>query len=175
MTVIFYSHGDDGYERIGRVENGEIVEGEDELGLIVLDSELDDEEGLIEHYNGPYVVASMYPDDDFPEVEGGGNESDDVDEDERAGDPVPTEGEAVKSEIAEEMAEAVGSSDDGGDGGDSDGAVMSVDMEDESTDDVLYGPAESGDGDAPDSHPDEQVSEDEEPESGGEGAANGSE
>jgi hypothetical protein len=59
MTVRFYKLGDEGaeYSEVAVVEDGEIVEGEDELPPLHPE-ELDDEERLLEHYDGPYLVAA---------------------------------------------------------------------------------------------------------------------
>lgn len=60
MSVTFYRLGDDGYDPIGRVEDGEIVDGEEELaGLYDPEQESTDEGELIEQFDGPYVVAAI--------------------------------------------------------------------------------------------------------------------
>lgn len=58
MTVVFYHRRSDGnFEEIGRVRDGEVVEGAENLEGVVLDAELDDEAGLLRRYDGPVLIA----------------------------------------------------------------------------------------------------------------------
>jgi hypothetical protein len=59
MTVTFYELEGNNYERIGEVDDGEIVEGEDELVSIGVDQFVHDEEKLLRVYDGPYIIAGI--------------------------------------------------------------------------------------------------------------------
>ncbi len=59
MTVQISQLVDDEYEVIGSVEDGEIVEGEDELRPLLAGTDLSDEAEIVRAVDGPYVVAEQ--------------------------------------------------------------------------------------------------------------------
>lgn len=60
MSVTFYKFKDGEYESVGRMADGKIVEGEEELeGLYDPEDEGTDEEELVQRFDGPYFVASI--------------------------------------------------------------------------------------------------------------------
>ena len=70
MTVVFYRLRDEGseFEDIGAVEDGEIVRGEENLPPIDPE-EAKDPDALMEHYDGPYLVAAEESDTPTDETE----------------------------------------------------------------------------------------------------------
>jgi len=59
MTVTFYELGAHAYEEIGIVDDGEIIDGEDQLEAIGADQFLNDEERLLRVYDGPHIIAGI--------------------------------------------------------------------------------------------------------------------
>jgi len=59
MTVTFYELGENDYTEIGRIHDGEIVDGEDQLVAIGADQFADNEKKLLNVYDGPYIVAGI--------------------------------------------------------------------------------------------------------------------
>lgn len=58
MAVNFYRLTDEEYEPIGRVADGEVTEGEDELRRLHPHIESVDEDELLDRFDGPYVLAA---------------------------------------------------------------------------------------------------------------------
>lgn len=59
MAVTFYRLTDEEYEPIGRVADGEITDGEDELEDLHPDLGAVDEAELVSQFDGPYVLATL--------------------------------------------------------------------------------------------------------------------
>ena len=66
--IVFYRLEGRDYEEIGRVQDGEIVAGEEELDGIIYRPNLSDEDELLNAHDGPHILAQM---EDGPD--GGGN------------------------------------------------------------------------------------------------------
>lgn len=63
MAVIFHRLADDEYEPIGKVADGEIVEGEEEIGGLHPNLGAVDEDELLERFDGPYLLAARAEDE----------------------------------------------------------------------------------------------------------------
>ena len=58
MVVTFYRLTDEEYETIGRVADGEVTEGEEELAGLHPNIGAVDEAELLDQFDGPYVLAT---------------------------------------------------------------------------------------------------------------------
>lgn len=58
MAVTFYRLTDEEYEPIGRVADGEVTDGEEELAGLHPNIGAVDEAELLDQFDGPYVLAT---------------------------------------------------------------------------------------------------------------------